>query len=819
MQKRMISLSQNGVVAAMCRDGRVLLVSNTARYEQPTGENALVLAFDDQVWLVEGIGPDIRVRRLSLDGEVLGEQHVRDAGTAVYVHMMSSVRPTAVIGGHKRTVIIRLDAGSMIVSDVRSPPDRVVPARSLVMVTKGDAWVGQAKSGRKLNREELRVSRGWSLVDGSVVALFGRDGRGMSVDFVGMKRGIIHARLRVEPDVIVAAAPRSGRLILVHDRTLTVFDVVARRNVLKKSFKLPPVDVAVDGEGERAVIETYSGTIDFIELSSNANHERAYSDISSTLARAPTSDGAPKKHAARVVGAPSTRAESSADGRTPASRSAAPREAGVLLAGGRFIPCRDPRGQIESRSPSDPDDVIGVFPYGVEDVAIAATAASDAAAEWTRMRLDERAVALRSFDEEIRARSATLIGTMERETGRPHWECSREVLGLSYRLDHTLSVASTALDERVDRVSAGRVSSRPLGVVAVIGPAMFPLATSHQHLMAALAAGNTVVWKPSPLCTATAQLYAEALCASHLPPGVINVIAGGGDVGAELMARPEVACVVLTGSVQTGRAARERPTDRLGQKQIYHLGAKNAAVVLANSTLELAAYEIATSAFMSAGQRCTSISRVFVEREVVDEFIGTLLPICESFQIGPPGTQSFFGPMLSRERRDRFLAVLDAAPKDGATAIMRESVPVDMPGYFVRPSVHLVEGAHSGGVYQDEELFGPDLAVHPVSGLDEAIRLCNDSHYGLCCNLFTEDSRMWERFTREVEVGTVLLNMGTHSVSGRLPFGGVKASGHGGRAGADAILALRREISIQERRSDVVDIWPGTSSPESDTSS
>lgn len=324
-----------------------------------------------------------------------------------------------------------------------------------------------------------------------------------------------------------------------------------------------------------------------------------------------------------------------------------------------------------------------------------------------------------------------------------------------------------------------------------------------------------MVWKPSPLAAATSQIYADAARCSELPAGVFNMAVGDDDTGAELAAHADVDCVVFTGSTANGQRLRKHTIERIDQKQILHLGAKNAAVVNSDAAIELAAYEIATSAFMSAGQRCTSISRAYVQHQVVDAFVRKLLLVCQTFKIGPPGSRAFYGPMLSAERRANFQAALDAAPSQGATPLFREAR-LDTPGYFVGPSVHLVEDNHSGAPYQDNELFGPDLAIHPVVGVNEALKHLNASKYGLAAALFTNDNRMWQRFSREIQVGTVLLNVGTHSISGRLPFGGVKASGQGGRAGCDATLALRREISVQERRSDVVDIWPGTRSPRDD---
>jgi acyl-CoA reductase-like NAD-dependent aldehyde dehydrogenase len=247
-------------------------------------------------------------------------------------------------------------------------------------------------------------------------------------------------------------------------------------------------------------------------------------------------------------------------------------------------------------------------------------------------------------------------------------------------------------------------------------------------------------------------------------------------------------------------------------RQILHLGAKNSAVVTRHAMLELACYEIATSAFMSGGQRCSSLSRVFVDAAICDEFVALLVDVIGGFAVGPPGERPFFGPMLTAERLERFTAAIAAAEANGAEAVV-EGDRLDHPGYFVGPSVHVVAPASDADPYQDTEHFGPDLAIHPVANLAAAIRASNRSRYGLCSVLFSDDLDEWDRYAAGIEVGVALHNVGTHSISGRLPYGGIKASGQGGRGGVAAIRAMRRQLALQQRDSDVVDLWPGTTRP------
>lgn len=484
------------------------------------------------------------------------------------------------------------------------------------------------------------------------------------------------------------------------------------------------------------------------------------------------------------------------------------------LSGERFHLPQAVRGELCSRSPARPDEVVGVFPYGKEDVEEAVVAAVRAARPWGQLELSARLEAMEGVRPEIIRCAQDLAQVMSRETGRPAWECQREVSGLLSRIDLVRADAPALLGDRTYDDLPARVLSVPLGVVAVLGPAMLPLSTSHTHIVAALAAGNAVVWKPSPLCPATAQLYAELWHLSGLPAGVLGMIQGDDDVGRELALHPQVDGVVFTGTSAHGYELRRALVDRHDVKLILHGSAKNAALVLEDADLELAAYEVATGAMLSAGQRCTATSRVLVHQAVLGEFTGRLVDVCAALRVGPPSREPgqgevFMGPLLSQARLDRFLALRDAAAEQGAETL-RSGERLDLPGYFVSPSVQLVHRRNPDSDYQREELFGPDLAVYPVADLDDALQLCDSGPYGLAAALFTQSPLRWKRFAEEIRVGSVFWNRSTAAPSGRMPFGGVKRSGQGGRGGADALLALRREVSLLGRTSEGIDRLPGT---------
>ena len=203
---------------------------------------------------------------------------------------------------------------------------------------------------------------------------------------------------------------------------------------------------------------------------------------------------------------------------------------------------------------------------------------------------------------------------------------------------------------------------------------------------------------------------------------------------------------------------------------------------------------------------------MLVHTAVLDEFVARLIDQTVALTIGLPTKDTFMGPMLSAARQQQFLERIRAAKAQGAEPL-RTADPLDLPGYFASPSLHLIRQRQPASDYQREELFGPDLAVYPIVDVDDALQLADAGPYGLCASLFTESPQRWRRFSEEVRAGSLLWNRGTASPSGRMPFGGAKQSGYGGRGGADAMLALRREVSLLGRTSETIDPMPGTELP------
>lgn len=789
-----ISVSPLGELVTLCRGGQLILIADDARNYVETTDDALAVAFDREAWLVEDGHGRSRIRRVSAGGEVLEEIDLGDAGAPIYVHPMLAPMVGLVAGLERRTVIASVAAGEFTLKEVQRPADRIFPARSLVYINDGAAFTNQ--NGAQTRLSELKVSDGWPLLNGSNMALLGRDSRGSVVEVISTRPGGHRARLRADADVIIGASQQKSLVVFISGRTLTVYDVLQARRTSKRKLSLAAIDLAVSANGEVAVVVDEKGMVEWISLA----------DM--TLPSSVTFPASTEAEGGLDLSQLAADEEEGGGGDGASSRTN--KLVWGTLIDGHFLE-GEPAGALESRSPADPNNVLGAICYGHADVDLAVAAARAASSKWSNSRLRTRIAGLQRFEAELSARRDQLVSTMSQETGRPLWECRREVRGLSQRLLFTLGRAPTVLDPEVDDVASTSLHKLPWGVVAVIGPAMFPLATSHQHIVAGLVAGNTVVWKPSPLCPTTSRLYAEALRGADLPPGVANVVVGPDRVGAELAAHSGVDCVVFSGSRPNGADLREDLASA-DKKLILHLGAKNPALVAKDCLIELAAHEIATSAFLTAGQRCTAISRVFVESSIADKLVAALVSVCKRMRIGVTEGESFYGPILTEERLGRFLARLDAALDQGASPALRGER-LERPGNFVTPSIHLVENVQLSSPYQKLEHFGPDLAVYPVDSIDDAIELCNGVTDDLCASLFSESHTIWSRFLSRGRFGTLMHNLGTHSISGRAPFGSAMTSAAGERAGGGALQAMCRDVSAQERRDYVIDIYPGMSPP------
>lgn len=458
-----------------------------------------------------------------------------------------------------------------------------------------------------------------------------------------------------------------------------------------------------------------------------------------------------------------------------------------------------PGSAVVSHNPAHPSRAVWSGAARVEDVASAVGAARGALPAWSRWDIEKRAGVLRRFAEIAKARKDDLADLICEETGKAMWESAAEAGLIAGKVDITLEEGPRSGRHRVEAFEFGmggsktaRCHFRPHGVMGVVGPYNFPAHLPNGHIVPALLAGNTVVFKPSDKAPAVGQMLTEmldeALSESGAPAGVVNLVQGKAEVASALVDHDGLDGVLFTGSWPVGRKILESNLDRPGRIIALEMGGNNPAVVMPDADLYQAAVEITRCAFNTTGQRCTSTRRLIVHEVAADRLIPALVKAASSLVIGDPrsGEPVFMGPIISQQARD---AVFEAQRKFAASGgrVILESTPVPgLDGWYLTPSIVMVDrfAIDVDDCGCDEEVFGPLLRITTVKSLDEAIEQANATRYGLSASIFTADEASQERFLTEVRAGCINLNCGTAGASSKLPFGGTGHSGNNRPAGA-----------------------------------
>ncbi|HTO51849.1 MAG TPA: aldehyde dehydrogenase family protein [Myxococcota bacterium] len=472
---------------------------------------------------------------------------------------------------------------------------------------------------------------------------------------------------------------------------------------------------------------------------------------------------------------------------------ASPFEARGDLVDGRLVLPERPDGELVAVDPGDTRETLGAFPFAAESAERAVAAARRAFPAWRDSDPAARAAALLRFREALRAEQETFAGLIAREVGKPLWEARTEVGAMLQKFDITLGAGLDGVAERsfdLGGGQTGRWRANARGVFGVIGPFNFPGHLMHGHVVPALATGNCVVVKPSEKTPAVAQLYAELCQRAGFPAGVANVVQGDATIGAGIAAHPALDGVLFTGSYAAGRRILEATLDQPWKIVALELGGKNGVLVCADADLDAAANAIAFGACVTAGQRCSSTSRIFAERAVADALAERLVKLFRGIAIGhssDPG--AFMGPVINRAARARHGELLAWAKADAAEVLVAGG-PADgpRPGHYVRPSLHRLRVTSRASRYQSEEHFVPDAFLVAVDSVEAGLAELEGSDFGLCASIFTRARATYERAARTVRVGCLNWNSPTVGASSKLPFGGLKRSGNDRPAGVTSTL-------------------------------
>ncbi len=461
----------------------------------------------------------------------------------------------------------------------------------------------------------------------------------------------------------------------------------------------------------------------------------------------------------------------------------------LLLIGGERV--GGDGAALDVENPFREQSIATIATASHEQVDAAIAAATEASTAWGRVPAGERGELLKRVATSLREHTDQLAELMTREGGKPLVENRDEVGWTAAAFDYYAEIGRESEGRVIPPIESTQLAlvlKEPLGVVACIVPWNYPLLLLAWKLAPALAAGNAVVAKPSeltPLSTlATAPFFAD------FPAGVVNILAGAGDVGRRLVADARVDGVAFTGSVATGLEINEICARRMARVNL-ELGGKDPFIVCSDaaSEIEIAARGGAWAAYLNAGQVCTSAERFYVMEDVYDDFVAAFVRHTESLVLGDPLDRATdLGPMISAPQRDKVLAQLDQATAAGARIVCGGETGGRPTGHFLTPAV--VTGAASDTQLLSEETFGPVAPIVRVKTLDEAIELANSTRFGLGANVFTRDLRTAMRCVREIRAGTVWINDPlTDNDAG--PFGGFKQSGLGRELGTEGLDAFR----------------------------
>ncbi len=454
---------------------------------------------------------------------------------------------------------------------------------------------------------------------------------------------------------------------------------------------------------------------------------------------------------------------------------------------GKFRESNDPNGSWDVLSPANLDDMIAKVTFSYSDIDVAVDCARTAQRKWKTTDLSKRIECLKKYQKILKSREEEIVEVLSREVGKPLWESKTEVGAMIAKVDITINDSMKLIEsfriEKINPTADGVCHFKPLGVLTVIGPFNFPGHLPNGHIVPALLTGNSVIFKPSEKTPIVGQIMAECFELAGFPKGVFQLLQGERELSRRLCTHNGIDGVLFTGSYDVGTKIKQDTLRQHWKLIALEMGGKNSAIIWKDANLEAALRDTLVGAYITTGQRCSCTSRILIHEDIADEFISKYHQRAKAFKIGHPFENPFMGPLIDHMTMDRYMKFQDIAPREEAELVMRAKVlELEYSGYYVAPSITRMRNPSleqiKKSVYQQTELFAPNVCFIPVKEIEEATEFSNATQYGLVSSIFSKSKSTFQKFFENLDTGLINWNTSTAGASSRLPFGGTKKSGN-----------------------------------------